>query len=75
MIVVNAVINDNMVTFRVMLGFADGSNIMQEKVMRDVKECHDLGLELAETMIDNGALDLLKKAENLAFKDEMPQRL
>ena len=71
----NAVINDNMVTFRVMLGFADGSNIMQEKVMRDVKECHNLGLELAETMIDNGALELLKKAENLAFKDEMPQRL
>lgn len=71
----NAVINDNMVTFRIMLGFADGSNIMQEKVMRDVKECHNLGLELAETMIDNGALELLKKAENLAFKDEMPQRL
>jgi hypothetical protein len=26
-------------------------------------------------MIANGAMELLKKAEELAFKDEMPQRI
>jgi len=26
-------------------------------------------------MINNGALELLKNAEKIAFKDEMPQRL
>lgn len=71
----NAVINDDIITFRVMLGFPDGSNVMQEKVVKDVKECDTLGLELAQRMIDNGALELLKKAETLALKDEMPQRL
>lgn len=71
----NAVIDNSTVTFRVMLGFPDGSNVMQEKVVKDVKECDSLGLELAQKMIDNGALELLKNAETLAFKDEMPQRL
>jgi len=30
---------------------------------------------MAELMINNGALELLKEAEKTAFKDEMPQRL
>jgi hypothetical protein len=34
-----------------------------------------LGNKLAQIMIDNGAMELLTKAENLAFKDEMPERL
>lgn len=71
----NAVINDNIITFRVMLGFPDGTNIMQEKVTKNVQDCKNLGSELAKTMIDNGALELLKNAEKIAFKDEMPQRL
>ncbi len=71
----NAVIKDNIVTFRTMIGFADGTNIMQEKIVRNVNECENLGLQMAKIMIDNGAIDLLKKAEESAFKDEMPQRL
>jgi len=71
----NAVINENIVTFRTMIGFSDGTNIMQEKITRDVNECENLGSEMAKIMIDNGAMDLLKKAEESAFKDEMPQRL
>jgi len=35
----------------------------------------DLGNELAQMMIDDGAIALLEKAEKLAFKDEMPERL
>jgi len=30
---------------------------------------------LAKEMIKNGALEILKEAEKLAFKDEMPQRI
>ena len=71
----NAVMNNGVVTFRVMLGYPDGTNIMNEKVVKNVSECKNLGLELAKEMIDNGALDLLKKAESIAFKDEMPQRI
>ena len=71
----NAVINEGVVTFRIMLGFPDGSNIMREKVVKVIEECNNLGSELAQKMIDNGALELLKNAENIAFKDEMPQRL
>ena len=71
----NAVINDDAVTFRVMLGFPDGTNVMQEKLVVKVSESKNIGLELAKKMIDNGALELLKNAEKIAFKDEMPQRI
>jgi len=71
----NAVIDNNIITFRIMLGFPDGTNIMQEKVVKNVDECENLGSIIAQKMIDNGALELLKNAEKIAFKDEMPQRL
>ena len=71
----NAVINSGEITFRTMIGFPDGTNIMSEKIVRDVKESKGLGLELAQTMIENGAIQLLENAEKIAFKDEMPQRL
>ncbi len=71
----NAVIKDDKVIFRVMIGFPDGTNITQEKVIIDVNKSQNLGAELAQKMVDNGALELLKDAEKIAFKDEMPQRL
>jgi len=71
----NAVIDDSKITFRVMLGFPDGTNIMEKKVIVDVNESKDLGSKIAKEMIDNGALELLANAEKIAFKDEMPQRL
>jgi hydroxymethylbilane synthase len=71
----NAVIEDDMVTFRVMLGFPDGTKIMQEKMTKNISESKTMGLDMADMMIKNGALELLKEAEKVAFKDEMPQRL
>jgi len=71
----NAVKSGDEITFRVMLGFPDGTNIMNEKVVVNVEESADLGTKIAQKMIDNGALELLKDAESIAFKDEMPQRL
>ena len=71
----NAVIDGENVVFRTMIGFSDGTNIMQEKMVKKISESQNMGLEMAELMINNGALDLLKRAEEVAFKDEMPQRL
>lgn len=71
----NAVIMEDEVTFRVMLGFPDGTNVMQEKIVAAVSESKGIGAALAQKMIDNGALKLLKEAEKIAFKDEMPQRI
>ncbi len=72
----NAVMGaDGEVTFRTMIGYPDGTNIMQEKIVRNKFKCRDLGSEMAEIMIANGAIEVLKKAEEIAFKDEMPQRL
>lgn len=71
----NAVIQNGIVTFRTMIGFPDGTHIISEKVTKPVDESQNLGSELAQKMIDNGALTLLKDAEKIAFKDEMPQRL
>ncbi|MFT7859357.1 MAG: hydroxymethylbilane synthase [Sulfurimonas sp.] len=71
----NAVIDGDNVVFRTMIGFPDGTNIMQEKMVKKISESQGIGIDMAEQMINNGALDLLKRAEDVAFKDEMPQRL
>ncbi len=71
----NAVVSGDTVTFRVMLGYPDGTHVMQEKVVVPLSDSRSIGSDLAKTMIDNGAMDLLKNAEKIAFKDEMPQRL
>ena len=71
----NAVIENNIVIFRTMIGFPDGTNVMNEKLEVSVEKSQGLGLEMARIMIDKGALDILKNAEKIAFKDEMPQRI
>ena len=71
----NAVVGKNEVTFRVMLGFPDGTNIMQEKQVVSMCDSQGLGQRVAKKMIDEGALELLENAQKIAFKDEMPQRL
>ena len=71
----NAVVDGENIVFRTMIGFPDGTNISQEKVVVKISESENLGAELAAKMISNGAMKLLKDAEKIAFKDEMPQRL
>jgi len=71
----NAVKNGDEITFRVMLGFPDGTNVMNEKIVCSVEESKGLGSKIAQDMIKAGALQLLENAEKIAFKDEMPQRL
>ncbi|SFV56960.1 Porphobilinogen deaminase [hydrothermal vent metagenome] len=71
----NAVIDEDKITFRVMLGFANGRDIMQKRVVVNVSEAEGLGQKVAQEMIENGALKLLDDAQKSAFKNEMPERL
>jgi len=74
-VAVNAIISDESITIKAMLGYPDGTNIMHRELSSPLSECDTLGLQLAEEMIADGAIDILEKAESIAFKDEMPERL
>jgi len=74
-VAVNATIDGEYITVKAMLGYPDGTNIMHKELSSTVEECSLLGLQLAEEMIADGAIDILEKAEEVAFKDEMPERL
>lgn len=74
-VAVNAIIEGDEITVKAMLGYPDGTHIMHEELTSTVNECNALGEELAQKMIAKGALEILEKAETIAFKDEMPERL
>jgi len=74
-VAVNALINGDDVSVRAMLGYPDGTNIMHKELSAKISESDTLGEKLADLMIANGALEILEKAESIAFKDEMPERL
>ncbi|MDD3592696.1 MAG: hydroxymethylbilane synthase [Sulfurovum sp.] len=74
-VAVNAVIEGEEITIRAMLGYPDGTNILEASLSAEVASCENLGEALAQVMIDDGAMEILDKAEALAFKEEMPERL
>lgn len=71
----NATINEGYITLQSMIGYPDGTNILQESITKSLDDCDNLGVELAQKMINQGAQGILENAEKIAFKDEMPQRL
>jgi hydroxymethylbilane synthase len=74
-VAINGVIDGNTVTLKAMIGYPDGTNIMQEEISSSIENSKSLGEDLAKTMIESGAIEILSKAEEIAFKDEMPQRI
>jgi hydroxymethylbilane synthase len=74
-VAINANIKDKDIVLEAMIGFPDGTHIMHKIKEAKLQECDNLGIELAKEMINKGALELLKRAEALAYKNEMPQRL
>jgi hypothetical protein len=48
---------------------------MHKILQAPINEYESLGAKLAKGMIVDGALEILSKAEEIAFKDEMPERL
>jgi hydroxymethylbilane synthase len=74
-VAVNANICGDELSIKAMLGYPDGTNIMHEELTAKMDASDNVGAKLAQLMIADGALAILEKAEDIAFKDEMPQRL
>jgi len=62
-IAVNAVIDGDSITVKAMLCYPNGTNIMHKELTSKLDECDLLGLQLAEEMISDGAIDILEKKQ------------
>jgi len=72
-VAVNVTIDeDDMVMIKSMIGYPDGTKIVEEKIAASRSACESLGLLLSKLMMDRGAMKILKKAESMAFKDDVP---
>jgi hydroxymethylbilane synthase len=71
----NATIDNNTITLKAMIGYPNGTNILQNQLSANINQYHQIGITLAQKMINNGALQLLKNAEELAFKEMRPERI
>ena len=74
-VAVNAKINGDRVEVKALIGYPDGTKILSKELSSPVEEHSSLGEKLANLMIEDGAIELLKEAEQRAFKDERPERL
>jgi len=74
-VAVNAKIEEGIIDLRAMLGYPDGTHILEKHTTAPIDDYQKMGSGLAEKMIEEGALELLAKAEEIAFKDEMPERM
>ena len=66
---VNAKLQDDEIVVRCIVGMPDGTELLKEKVLGKRSDYKILGKELADTMVENGAVKLLKRAEELALKE------
>jgi hydroxymethylbilane synthase len=71
----NATITDDIITLTTMIGYPDGTNIIKKSKSDNVNNCESLGKDLANDMIKDGILDILNKAQKIAFKDQPTQRI
>jgi hydroxymethylbilane synthase len=71
----NATKQGDTITLTTMIGFPDGTNILKRELSASVDSVESLGADMAEKMIKDGALDILKDTENIAFKDTRPDRI
>ncbi|WP_370583634.1 hydroxymethylbilane synthase [Nitratiruptor sp. YY09-18] len=67
---VNAkVLENGDIVARAVVGLPNGKELLKDKVFGSVENYQELGQELAQSMIENGARELLAEAERIAFKD------
>jgi hydroxymethylbilane synthase len=71
----NATLDEDIVNLEAMIGYPDGTNIMHKTISALRSHCDNLGKTLADDFKADGAMEILKNAEQVAFKDQMPQRL
>jgi len=73
-IAVHATIIDSNVNLKAIVGLPDGSSVIEDEVSVAKVDGFTIGAEMAQGMINKGALKLLKKAEEMALKDERCER-
>ena len=74
-VAINAIIKDEQIEVRALIGLVDGTKMLQKTLKAPKSEYKSLGEELANSMIKEGALELLKEAQENAFKEYRPQRI
>ncbi len=65
---VNAKLEEEMLQVRAIVGLPDGTELIKEKMVASRNDYRALGKELADQMIEAGAVKLLKRAEEIALK-------
>ncbi len=66
---VNAILDGDSLSVRAIVGMPDGTELIKEKLIATKSDYKVLGKELADIMIENGAVKLLKKAEEIALNE------
>ncbi|MDX1808275.1 MAG: hydroxymethylbilane synthase [Sulfurospirillaceae bacterium] len=64
---INAHLNGDIIDISCLIGMPDGTEILKEKIQISKDEYKGIGSVLAQKMIDSGARDILKKAEDMAL--------
>ncbi len=60
----HAVLNDDTVTLTGLIASVDGTEILKEVIEGATKEAHQLGVQLAETLLDRGGKEILDSVYN-----------
>ena len=62
------ILDENSIRVQAFVGMPDGSEYLSEDITASIKDFEKVGQKLAQNFIDQGAKDLLERAEKLAFK-------
>lgn len=62
------IIDEKSVEVSAIVGMPDGSEYIQENINASIEDYETIGKNLAQTFIDQGAKELLARAEEIAFK-------
>ncbi len=66
---VKATLLGKKIDVKAVIGLPNGKELLKEEIVGDKKEYKELGIRLADLMIKKGAKELLKRAEEIAFKE------
>ncbi|RXJ65517.1 hydroxymethylbilane synthase [Halarcobacter ebronensis] len=62
------IVDEKSIRVQAIVGMPDGSEYIEEDITANIEEYETLGQNLAQTFIDQGAKELLERAEKVAFK-------
>lgn len=62
------ILDDESIRVQAIVGLPDGSESISEDITADINNYENIGQTLAQTFLDQGAKDLLERAEKVAFK-------